>query len=254
MKNLVKPIIFILIIAVVIVGFVIFYNQKELNDLKSIELNLPDGFTYTAHTGCMNTAENSLESIDAGVLCGAEIVEFDLNFNAQGEPVLSHDEPAGNEVTLDEAFRKVSEYENLKVNVDVKSAVKLSAVKESAEKYGILDRIFFTGIFEETVSYAAETGIDYYLNVDVKSERKHTQEYLESLVEKVKKAGAIGINFNKDNASKALVDVFHENGLLVSIWTVDKEKDIYKILSYSPDNITTRCPDKLKNILQTNQN
>ena len=71
-----------------------------------------------------------------------------------------------------------------------------------------------------------------------------------SLVEKVKKAGAIGINFNYKSASKELVKVFHENNLLVSIWTVDNEYNMYKILSFAPDNITTRHPDKLSEIIK----
>ena len=92
--------------------------------------------------------------------------------------------------------------------------------------------------------------VPYYLNCDVEKPKKQTPEYLEELVKTVKDSGAVGINFNKDNATKELVDIFHENGLLVSIWTVNKEKDIYKILHLSPDNITTRSPDKLEEILK----
>lgn len=249
LKRIFKIAVCVVAVAVIGVLAIMLNEQKQLDDLKSIPLTLPDGFTYTAHTGCMGTDDNSLASIEAGVLNGAGIVEFDLNFNESGEPVLAHDSPKGNEVTLDEAFKKVSEYENLKVNVDVKSVAYLEKVRPLAEKYGVADRIFFTGIFAQTVEAAKATGIDYYLNVDVEPEKKHTEEYLYSLVEKVKNAGAIGINFNKDNASKELVDIFHENGLLVSIWTVDKEKDMYEILSFAPDNITTRYPDRLKKIL-----
>ena len=86
--------------------------------------------------------------------------------------------------------------------------------------------------------------------MDVLSPRKQNEEYLRSLVEKVKSCGAVGINFNKDNATEELVDIFYENGLLVSIWTVNDDLDIYRILSYGPDNITTRHPDKLREALK----
>ncbi len=209
-------------------------------------------FTYTAHTGCMKTKQNSLESIEKGYENGAHIVEFDLNFNKNGEPVLSHDEPIGGEVTLEQAFEKVSTYENLRVNVDVKKDIYIEKVKPLAEKYGIADRIFFTGIHDGFVKKASETGIDYYLNVGVEKPGKQTEEYLMSLVEKVKNAGAIGINFNKRGSSKRLVEVFHNNGLLVSIWTVDRKRKMKKVLSFSPDNITTRKPDKLRKIISKN--
>ena len=207
-------------------------------------------FTYTAHTGCMGTKENSLESIDVGVQYGAQIVEVDVLY-FYGTPVLSHNEPKGDEITLEEGFLKIKEYDDLKVNVDIKSVENIGAVKEIAEKTNVMDRIFFTGINDELVSAGKEKcpDIEYYLNVSVLPPRKQTDEYLNSLVEKVKNSGAIGINFNKKSATKKLVDVFHNNGLLVSIWTVNGYFKIRKILSYGPDNITTRRPDKMKKAL-----
>ena len=206
--------------------------------------------TYTAHTGCMGTKMNSIESIEAGYENGASIVEFDLNYDKNGEPVLSHDAPKGGEVTLDEAFRKVATYENLRVNVDVKDDKYLEKVKPLAEKYGIENRIFFTGIHDGFVEKAKTTGVDYYLNVKVDAKRKQTEEYLQSLVKKVKDAGAIGINFQYRKATKKLVKAFHENGLLVSIWTVDSKMAMHRIIAFAPDNITTRKPDKLRKIIK----
>jgi glycerophosphoryl diester phosphodiesterase len=213
--------------------------------------NLPKNFTYTAHTGCVKTADNSLEAIEEGAKYGADVIEFDLNFLPDGTPVLSHDKPKGNEITLDQAFKKVSEYENLKVNVDVKTTKNLKAVYPLAQKYGIEDRIFYTGINSDFVDAVKKDSpeVPYYLNVSVDKPRKQTPEYLEDLVKTVKESGAVGINFNKDHATKELVDTFHENDLLVSIWTVNKKRKMYKILFLAPDNITTRRPDKLKEIL-----
>lgn len=209
-----------------------------------------DGFTYTAHTGCVDTKDNSLEAIETGVLYGADIVEFDVRYY-KGNPVLAHDKPNGKEISLEKAFLKVKEYEGLRVNVDIKSVEHLYTVGEAAEKTGVKDRIFFTGINEEDVARVKEDcpDIDYYLNVSVLPKRKQTDEYLLSLVNKVKDCGAIGINLNKDNATKELVEIFHQNGLLVSIWTVNDFKDIYKVLSFEPDNITTRRPDRLQKVL-----
>ncbi len=219
--------------------------------LKNYNKNTKNKFTYTAHTGCMGTKENSLESIDVGVENGAQIIEFDVQYY-NGIPVLSHDAPKGGEITLEEAFLKVKEIENLKVNVDIKSVEHISAVKEVAEKTQVLDRIFLTGINEDFVPAVKKdcTGIDYYLNVKVAPARRQTGEYLKSLTEKVRECGAIGINFNKKSATKKLVEFFHDNGLLVSIWTVNGTFKMRKILSYGPDNITTRRPDKMKKVLE----
>ena len=238
--------------ALAVAGFIFLNNSMKIKEYKSMLVSLPEGFTYTAHTGCSGTEENSIEAIDAAINSGADIIEIDLHFDKDGEPVLSHDAPKGGEITLDEAFGKINGIKRLRINIDVKSTAAIEKVKPLAEKYGLLDRIFFTGVHDEFLDDVRSKGggIRYYLNVDVESERKQTAEYLESLVRKVKDSGAIGINFNKNNATKELVDTFRENGLLVSIWTVDGEADMYRILSYAPDNITTRNPDKLSEALK----
>lgn len=255
MKNKKKMILIsaaaVIAVAAVVTGGVIMSEKKKTDFYKSQPLMLPDGFTCTAHTGCVGTEDNSLESIEKAVEFGADIVEFDLNFTAEGIPVLSHDEPKGDEVTLDDAFKKVSEYKNLKVNVDIKSCAALDKVAPLAEKYGILDRVFYTGVFEHYVESvkADSPEVEYYLNIDVEKISKHSPEYLASLVETVRENGAIGINMNKNNATKELVNFFHDNGLLVSVWTVNEENDMHKILYFAPDNITTRNPDTLGKIL-----
>ncbi len=213
---------------------------------------IPTGFTYTAHTGCCKTKANTLECIDAGVKYGAAIVEFDLRFDKNHNPVLSHDEPVGGEVTLDEAFAKISTIEALQVNVDVKTCVALQKVQELAIKHNIEHRIFFTGINESDVKAVNEQypTIDYYLNMKVKKPFAHTDKYLQSLVDKVKECGAVGINLQYRGASKKLVYYFHKNNLLVSVFTVDGKPEMYKILSYGPDNITTRKPDIFQTVFK----
>ena len=251
MKKIIKTKICISPIISVLSGVILTVRYNKLKGYKTKPIKITESFTYTAHTGCMGTEDNSLESIEVGVEYGAQIVEFDVRYYKQN-PVLAHDEPKGDEVTLKEAFLKVKEYENLKVNVDIKSTEYLEKVQIIAEETGVSDRIFFTGIEERDADIVKKTcpDVQYYLNVDVLSPRKQSEEYILSLVEKIKSCGAVGINFNKGKATQELVDIFHENGLLVSIWTVNNNRDIYRILSYGPDNITTRKPDKLKDALK----
>ena len=253
LKNYIITVAILIVATSIIVGGVLLMKEKkEFEFYKTQPLNLPKDFTYTAHTGCCGTDDNSLEAIKVGIEHGADIVEFDLYFNDENIAVLSHDKPKGNEVTLDEAFKLIATYEDIKVNVDVKLCNdNLHIVCDFAEKYNITDRIFFTGINLEDVETVKKEcpSVPYYLNYDVSKENKQTTEYLDDLVKIVKDSGAVGINFNKDSATKELVDTFHNNDLLVSIWTVNEEKDMYKILYFAPDNITTRSPDMLKEIL-----
>lgn len=211
-------------------------------------IELPENFTLTAHTGCSGTKDNSLDAITLGFGYGADIVEFDLFFDKNGIAVMSHDEPAGNVFTVEQAFELISGYKGLRVNVDVKRTDDLKQVVSLAEKHGIIDRIFYTGITADAVEAVKEQtpGIIYYLNTDIESARKEDDAYINELIEKVSSLGAAGLNIYYGSCSERMVELFHEAGLQVSVWTVNKKKDMYKALSMKCDNITTRNPEILK--------
>ena len=228
-----------------------FINKMRIKKYENAKFSLPEGFTVTAHTGCMGTKENSLEAIETGAKSGANIIEFDLRTNENGDLVLSHDEPTGEEKTLSEAFEFFKKFDGIKANVDIKATEALEKVYPLAKEIGVENRIFYTGVNDGFVDAVRSKSpeVSYFLNVKVNAFKKNNEKYLQSLVEKVKKAGAIGINFKYTSASKKLVEVFHKNGLLVSIWTVNDEYNMYKIVSFGPDNITTRHPDELSKII-----
>ena len=198
--------------------------------------------TVTAHSGCMGLADNSIEAMAAGVEAGAQIVECDLNYTADGTPVLSHDSPQEGEtyVTLDQAFAFLHGHPEIQANVDVKNTANLEKVPELAAKAGVTEQIFFTGIEEKDVAAVREKcpGLPYYLNSGVSED-----EDLNALAEKVAALGAVGLNTYWGNATPELIRVFHKNGMPVSVWTVNEPKDVYRVALYGADNITTRSPD-----------
>lgn len=212
---------------------------------------LPKKFTVTAHTGCLDTKPNSIESMEKAVELNADIIEFDLQFRSDGEPVLSHNAPSPDAIHLEKAFKFLSEHKNLKANVDVKTTAHLEKVVEYAEKYGVLEQIFFTGVFSKDVSAVERLcpQVPYYLNYSVNACGNTDAAYISHVVETVKNCGAIGINMHYKGASKELVEAFHDSGLLVSLWTVNSRLNICKMLKLLPDNITTKTPDKLNKIL-----
>ncbi len=242
------------VLAIGIVGTGIFFGVRGaiIKKHKNTALDLPEKFTVTAHTGSMGTKDNSLESISAGVKSGANVVEFDVNFTEDGTPVLAHDAPKGDEVTFEQALAVVSQYETVGINIDLKATTNLALVERLVFQYGVEDRAFFTGVKDEYLEAVKKDSpkMKYYLNVDIDKKQAENEEYINSVVQKVKDSGAIGINSNYKNFNWLLVDACREQGLLVSLWTVDKELDMYKVLEMAPDNITTRNPDELIAILK----
>ncbi len=213
--------------------------------------NLKRIITVTAHSGCENTPENSTESVEKAYLTGADIVEVDVRYDRNSIPVLAHDEPKGNETTLEEAFLKISEYKNLRVNLDIKDTSHLEKIPPLAEKYSLSDRIFYTGIFEADVPAVKEKtpDIPFLLNMKISPKKQQTEKYMISVAETIKKCGAAGLNAHYKNVTKKLVDFLHNEGLFVSLWTVNKKFSMLRVLRLCPDNITTRKPSVLLKII-----
>ncbi len=209
--------------------------------------NLPKNFTVTAHTGCEGTADNSIESIKVGCE-NADIIEIDLSFTKKNEPVLAHDTIKEDAVTIDEAFALFAKYENVKMNIDCKTVENLKAVYESALKYGIENRIFYTGIEINKTGVAKRDTpkVPYYLNKTFPRFKLLKKSYIDSVIEDVKKSDAIGINTSYRACTKKLVDRFRDEGLSVSLYTCNSKSAMIKALKMGPDNITTRNPKKLK--------
>ncbi len=237
-------------------GVAVAFGLKLADDIYLQGIELPENFTVTAHTGCEKTSDNSLDSITLGFGYGADIVEFDLFFDKNGKAVMSHNEPTGVVNSVEDAFRLISGYKGLRVNVDVKRTDDLKQVVELAEKYGIKDRIFYTGITSDFVDAVKNSTpeITYFLNKDIVYSKTEDDTYISELINEVKTLGACGLNIHHKKCSKKLVEQFHKEGLSVSVWTVNKKIDMIKALSLKCDNITTRKPEKLKKLAEKTKN
>ncbi len=211
----------------------------------------PENFTITAHSGCEQTPPNSLDSLKTAEKLNCDIAEVDVRFTDDGIPVMAHDRNFTGVTTLEDAFVLVSGFDRLKLNLDIKETSHLANIIPLAEKYSMTDRIFCTGIFAKDTDEMKKQVPDltYYLNMKVKHAFFQTNAYLEKICRIIKENGAVGINCNHKNVTKKLVSYLHKQNLLVSLWTVDQEKDMKRVLSLCPDNITTRHPSELKKMI-----
>ena len=243
--KLIKAIVSIVIIGIIValamgISFCVFkYAPHDDNPY----------MTITAHTGCEGTDMNTIEAMEAGVKSGADIIEFDLMFTSDGTPVLSHTNPKKAQATFEDACKFLLEHPTLRANIDVKKADNMPAVFTYIVTYSLQTRVFFTGVKEEFVD-AVRTGcpgIAYYYNCYPNPLKTNSQDYLNDLAKKVKEKGAIGINMHHLFVTKKLVKTFHDNGLLVSIWTVNDPYSMTRAIYYAPDNITTKHPTTLVN-------
>ncbi len=207
--------------------------------------DLPADFTVTYHAGAMYTKPNTLKSIREAVKDGASVIEFDVSFRTDGTPVIIHSSsPKENQgVLLYDALDAVTKSKSCKINLDLKSTANLPEIDRLVKEKSLFERVFYTGVFEDWVEKVKEASdIPYYLNYNIGSDEAASPQKAQAVADKTISLGAIGINSNFSNASKLFVEKMHKNGLLVSLWTIDKIPDMIKISGFAPDNITTKKP------------
>lgn len=210
--------------------------------------------SITAHSGCMGTEPNSVESIIQGFKTGADITEIDVRFNKDGTPVLSHDKvnEASEYITLSDAFDCIKNFPDKKVNLDIKETTDMQLILKLAAEKGVINQLFFTGINVKDTHTVKKycPDIPYYLNFGKKSLLASNTLFIKYLIKLTKSVGAIGINLNKCNCNKNLVKMFKKADLLVSVWTVNDVDEAVKFANMDVDNITTKSPDTIISALE----
>jgi len=232
-------------------------NTRKIKAYQKEALTLPEGFTVTAHAGALGTKDNTYESLKTCLdfIGGEGCIETDVRFNSEGTPLLWHNTPKESDkpLLLSEFFTLLKGYP-AHVNLDLKEYSNLPEVRRLAEEYGVLPQLFFTGVQTDHAELVRKNagGIPYYINEGFGSDNRENLEdrdYLQTVANNVKRFGGIGLNIHYNDATQALVEVMHENGLLVSVWTVNKQTEMCRMLSYGVDNITTRKPDVLRELI-----
>ncbi len=250
-RRIFFAVLIVIAVALITVGMIMEVRHLQIKSYEKNAIYLPAGFTITAHTGCNNTKDNSIASMKTGVSYGADIVEFDVSIY-NGEPVMSHDTPKGNELSVKEAFDFLSSQDTTKANVDLKTSENISKIYTYAKTYKVTNKIFFTGVEDVDVANVKEQcpGIPYYLNISIDKSKNEDDAYISSLISKVRNFGAVGINANYKGGSAKLTQEFQNSGLLVSYWGANDELSLNKVLEFSPDNITTKDPKMLTEIIK----
>lgn len=234
-----------------IIGVADYAVTKSYSERKLIFV---DNFTITAHTGAFNTPMNSLDSVQAAIDNGAEIIELDIRQRPNGTLVMSHDlVVTNNDATeLKDAFELLAPTDIL-INLDIKETRTLNALYALLVEYNLVDRAFLTGIESINVKAVKESdcaGMQYYLNCMPSKIKVFSDDYRQKIITMLEEAGACGINCNYKYAGAQLSELLHQNGYKLSVWTIDNEQTAKKMLVISPDNITTKQPEMVKSVIE----
>ncbi len=243
--------VFAFVVSVAMVIGVADYAVTKTYD--GLELTFVDNFTITAHSGAYGTEMNTVDSVKAAIDNGAQIVEVDIRQRPDGTVVMSHDLVVTNNDgnPFEDALALLKD-SSIMVNLDIKDTKALNNLHSLLVEYNVLDRSFLTGIETINVKAVKESDcadMDYYLNYMPSRPKVFFDEYRQKLIELLEETGAVGINCNYKYANSQLSTLLHKKGYKLSVWTVDTRRKAKKMLAIKPDNITTRQPEMIEDVI-----
>ena len=202
--------------------------------------------TITAHAGAMDTKANTPDSVKACIAAAKTgNIEVDVRFLGDGTPVLGHDEEQKGACSRLEDCLALLAQSQAGINLDLKEWSNIPGVVALVRQYGLEERAFFTGVGLGEIDAVKGSGLTCYLNCAPKAFGLDAKR----LVRKAKDCGVVGLNIHYRLCTQKLMDEAHAAGLAVSVWTVDNEPAMQKMIRYGVDNITTRHPDVCEGLL-----
>lgn len=243
---------FALIVSVLMVVGVADYAVTKTYD--QLELTFMDDFTITVHTGAYNTQMNSIDSVKVAIDNNAKVIEVDIRQRPDGTVVMAHDlVVTNNDGVPFEEIVPLLKGTDVRINLDIKETRVLNNLHKILVENELIEQSFLTGIETINVKAVKESDcadMEYYLNYVPSRSRVFFDEYRTKLIDLLNETGAVGINCNYKYANSQLSGLLHKNGYKLSVWTVNTERRAKKMLAIKPDNITTKEPQMIENVIK----
>ena len=277
MKNSTR---IIVISALVVAGLLL--NTTYIKALYKGNINLNMGILkntqITAHRGYSAVApENTLYAFKEAIGIGADYIELDVQLSADEQLVVFHDKTIDRttngkgelskytyeelqEFSAGKWFGKDGEFEDAKIvllsdvletvgnnillNIEIKNHGNVTKTAEKTveviEKYAIERSCYITSFSYTALKTVKKINpkIKTGLIANVASSTSFSQ---------LKYIDAVSLNYIFINQS--IVNMAHQNGKRVFVWTVDNRQDIQHMIAMGVDNIITNRPDRVSEIV-----
>ncbi|MHA6533086.1 glycerophosphodiester phosphodiesterase [Paenibacillus sp. BAC0078] len=239
----------------------------------------------TAHTGCMETLDNTLESVRRGVELGADIIEDDIRVTKDGIAILAHDDVwttvEGRSIRISES--DYTELQNVKVvvdyagkrgsmafstleemllllkpsgaiaNLDLKVDEAVEAAAELVRRLDMLEQVFLSGCESERALLAQrrQPQLRKLLNADTQLFRTSPYELaVEMTFREALEASCFGVNIYHEFVTSWFMERAHAHGLPVYVWTVNETRLMEHYADLGVASITARNVQDLVSLKQ----
>jgi glycerophosphoryl diester phosphodiesterase len=207
--------------------------------------------SVTAHAGSLGTPANSRESFARALAFPVDYLEADIRFTRTGEAYLSHDRlaPARQRgaMRLKDLLALAARHRKVRLNLDMKEVTGIEEMVGMVKRAGMASRVVMTGLSGDAVRTARENGggLPYLYNHAPGILERFTARGAAALARAVRESGARGLNTHHAFATRTVARAMADAGLQLSVWTVDGEREMRRMLRLGADNITTNRVDVL---------
>ncbi len=207
--------------------------------------------SVTAHAGSLGTRANSRESFLEALAFPVDCLEADVRFTGAGEAYLYHDRlpPArlSGAMRLKELLALVARRSRVRLNLDMKETTGIAEMARLVKRAGMASRVMMSGLSGDALRVAREKGggLPYLYNHAPGILQRFTSRGATALARTIRESGARGLNTHHAFVTRKIARAMREAGLELSVWTVDGEREMYRMLRLGADNITTNRVDVL---------
>ena len=243
-----------------------------------------------SHRGANKVSpQNTIEAFKKAIQFRADGFETDVHLTGDGVPVICHNYTIdktsdgkgaiakntldylkrfdfgsyfhhsykGTEIPTLEEFLDVSEKGNLKVlNIEIKSPINkdytiVNKVIDAVKAHNLFDKLLISSFDPDLLVYVKDvdenclTGFLYSPDKPITYKRVLGRE-----IDFAKSIGADALHPHQIFVKPEIIEAAHENGIMVNPWTVNKEKDIIKLVRMGVDGVITDVPNIAKRLIE----
>lgn len=243
-----------------------------------------------SHRGANRVApQNTLDAFKRSIQYKADGFETDVHMTSDGIPVICHNYSVdktsdgkgdiasrtleqlkkldfgsyfhhsfkGTRIPTLEEFLTLSEKANLKVlNIEIKSPRNKDytisdKIIEAVKAHNLFDKLLISSFDPDLLVYIKDIEENCKTGFLYSPDKPITyKQVLGRAVDFAKSIDADALHPHQIFVTKELVESAHENGIMVNPWTVNKEKDMKKLLGFGVDGLITDVPNIAKKAIE----
>lgn len=237
-----------------------------------------------AHRGASGDyPENTILAFKKAIKIGVDGMELDIHKSKDGQLIVVHDEDVqrtfkGKGLIMDYTLEELKNFECRKFEFIYNNECKICTLREVLEliknedmilnieaktdeihydleadvldlieECGVKDKILISSFYHQTIKNFKKIDNSVKYGALYESEKDYATEA--NIVEHSKKIGVYSINMSRDLVTKEIVQIAHENGLKVFVYTVNSPTVMRKMIDCNVDGVFTDFPELMKEIL-----